>query len=312
MRPAVQENIELASYTTFKIGGNARYFVEVKSTEELKAALAWAEQKKQPVFVLAGGSNLIISSKGFAGLVIKVDLRGYDLNAPLLSAFTGATMGELVDVTTKAGLAGLEWAGGLPGTLGGAIRGNAGAFGGEIKDCIESVTTINVQSGKLAVWPNQDCLFDYRESRFKSDRSEVIISAVMKLKPGSAKELETIAADHVAFRANRHPLEYPNAGSIFKNTPLEKVPVKWLERNFKDFVKNDPFPIVPSGKIIEDAGLRGFKKGKLEVSQKHANYIVNLGGATAEEVVELIKYIQQTVKTKFGIELEVEPELVGF
>ncbi len=304
----LQENIPLKDYATFKVGGPARFFVRVETASDLHDALQLARAKDWPIFVLAGGSNVIFPDEGFPGLVILIAIQQLDIVGEKLTAGAANMMSELVDASVGAGLAGLEWAGGLPGTFGGAIRGNAGAFRGEIKDVVESVTSVEHQSGRLITRSLEDCDFGYRNSIFKH-KGEVIISAILHLKPGDTSELRAIADQRIAFRQERHPLEYPNVGSIFKNTPVEKVPERW-QAHFHDFIKVDPFPIVPSGKIIEDADLKGFQIGDAQVSDKHANYIVNRGKATATDVVALIDHVQETVRNRFGVELETEPEIV--
>lgn len=307
----IQENVALAPFTTFKVGGLARYFVTVRSVEELQEALQQARQQEWPIFILAGGSNLIISSVGFAGLVIHVQIVSHAVENNHLTSGAATLMSTLVDESITAGLAGLEWAGGLPGTFGGAIRGNAGAFGGEMKDVVETVTTVNHHTGELRQWTNADCQFEYRGSIIKREPHEVIIEATLSLEPGNKEQLRATADDHIRYRQEKHPLEFPNAGSVFKNTPVESVPPSALPQ-FEPFIKTDPFPVVPTAKIIAEAGLAGLKVGNAEVSTKHTNYIVNRGQATGEEIIELIKQVKQKVEEKFGITLEVEPELVGF
>jgi UDP-N-acetylmuramate dehydrogenase len=304
----VQENVPLKDYSTFRIGGSARHFMKAATHDELREALNLASQNNWPIFILAAGSNIIFPDEGWPGLVIFVDIKFLKIHGEELAAGAANMMSELVDASVEAGLQGLEWAGGLPGTFGGAIRGNAGAFRGEIKDTILTVTSIECRTGREITRTNKDCEFGYRDSIFKR-RDEVIVSATLKLAKGDATELRRIADSRIAFRKDRHPLEYPNVGSIFKNTPLERVPEHWLT-HFHDFIKVDPFPIVPTGKIIEDAGLKGYRVGDAEVSEKHANYIVNRGEASAADVVSLIEHIRQTVRDRFQIELETEPEIV--
>lgn len=307
----IQENVALAPYTTFHVGGPARRFVTVKNLEELQEAIDQANEFGWPIFVLAGGSNLIISSAGFDGLVIHAQLISHGLDGQKLMSGAATSMAALVDASIEAGLAGLEWAGGLPGTIGGAIRGNAGAFAGEIKDVAEHVTSVDTRSGKVITRSNEQCQFSYRDSIFKKNGHEVIVSASLGLKPGDKEELRKIADEHIQYRQDRHPLEHPNAGSIFKNTPVEKIPAEHLPQ-FQAVVKNDPFPVVPTAKIIADAGLAGLSVGDIQVSTKHTNYMVNLGSGTGEQIVALIREVKSRIKTKFNIELEVEPELVGF
>lgn len=306
----VQENVPLAPHTTFKVGGPARYFARAATRRELGELLIHAHQQGWPIFVLAGGSNLIISSKGFAGLVIHVDINSYAIDGQTLCSGASTTMKQLVDASIAAGLGGLEWAGGLPGTLGGAIRGNAGAFGGEMKDVVQSVTAIDIATGQETTRSAKDCAFEYRGSLFKH-HPEIIVSATLSLRPGRQDALRAAADEHIRYRQEKHPMDLANAGSVFKNTPVENVPAKTLPQ-FEGSIKTDPFPVVPTAKIIADAGLQGLRVGDAQVSEKHTNYIVNLGNATGEEVVELIAQVKAAVKKRFGIVLEVEPELVGF
>jgi UDP-N-acetylmuramate dehydrogenase len=304
----IEENVSLKEFTTFKVGGPARYFTTVHSKEQLIEVLTNAKQKGWPIFVLAGGSNVIFPDAGYAGLVILLAIESLVFEENRLTAGAATPMSQLVEDSVGRSLAGLEWAGGLPGTFGGAIRGNAGAFRGEMKDVVASVTSIQHQTGQLVTRTAAECQFGYRDSIFKHTE-EVIIKATIELRPGDPAELRAAVDKKIAFRHERHPMEYPNVGSIFKNTPLANVPETSLE-HFKDFIKVDPFEIIPSGKVIEDAGLKGYQIGDAQVSEKHANYIVNLGHATATDIVALIEHVQSTVRARFGIELETEPEIV--
>lgn len=306
----IQENIPLAPLTTFKAGGPARYFARIASVAQLQEAISYSQEKKLAFFILAGGSNLIISRRGYSGLVLHMAIDYYHLNNQQLTAGASTSIAKLVNVSIDQSLAGLEWAGGLPGSFGGAIRGNAGAFGGEMKDVISSVKSINLETGQEAIRSNAECLFGYRDSLFKH-RPELIVEATVELKPGEHPALRAAADSHIQYRQDKHPMEFPSAGSIFKNTPVERVPKDVLPQ-FQANVKTDPFPVVPTAKIIADAGLEGLRVGDAQVSEKHTNYIVNLGNATGEEIVELITQVKAAVKKKFGISLEIEPELVGF
>lgn len=306
----LKENIALAPLTSFKVGGLAKYFVQVTTVEELLRALELAKKNDWPIFVLAGGSNLIVSDRGFEGLVIAIGITGWQLEGDLLTSAPSTSMAELVNASIDKGLAGLEWAGGLPGSFGGAVRGNAGCFGAEMKDIITSVRSVNIETGETVTRTHDDCQFEYRGSYYK-DHPEIIVSATMQLHPGDKVKLRQLADEHIAYRQNRQPLEYPNAGSIFKNIPLEKVPKEYLPL-FADAIKNDPFPIVPSAKIIAVAGLKGMRVGDAQLSEKHSNYIINLGHAKANDIVTLIEKIKDEIKTKYQIDLDVEPQLVGF
>ncbi len=307
----IEENVPLAPLTTFKIGGPAKYFTEVKTEAELLKALELARKNSWPIFILAGGSNLIVSDNGFDGLVINLELGTSDLELDngQLVASASVSMERLVNESIASGLAGLEWAGGLPGSFGGAVRGNAGCFGAEMKDIVTSVTSINIETGDKITRSHDDCQFEYRGSYYKY-HPEIIVSATVQLQPGDKTELRRIADEHIQYRLARQPLEYPNAGSIFKNIPLELVPKEHLPL-FADAIKDDPFPIVPTAKIIAVAGLKGMRVGDAQLSMKHSNYIVNLGQATSDDVAELIKQIQLSIKSSYQIDLEVEPQFVA-
>lgn len=301
----------LAPLTNFKIGGPAKHFVSVKTEAEVLEALELARNNSWPVFILAGGTNLIVSDNGFDGLVIYLKTENWKLkiDQQLLTASASALMAELVNQSIEAGLAGLEWAGGLPGSFGGAIRGNAGCFGAEMKDIITEVTSVNIETGDKVTRNHDDCQFEYRGSYYKY-HPEIIISATVQLQPGDKTELRRIADEHIQYRQDRQPLEYPNAGSIFKNVPLERVPKEHLPL-FADAIKDDPFPIMPTAKIIAVAGLKGMRVGDAQLSEKHSNYIVNLGQAKASDIVALIEKIKAEIKSQYQIDLEVEPEIVA-
>ncbi len=302
--PSIKKNILLKKHTTFKIGGPAEYFLITKEKKDLVKGIEIAKKLKLPVFVLGGGSNLLVSDNGFKGLVIKIQSAKWSLKLKnIVTSETGVEMKNLVDFSVKKGLAGLEWAGGLPGTLGGAVRGNAGAFGGEIKDSILQVEALdnNLKFRKLS---NKQCQFSYRSSIFKK-KNWVVLSATIKFKKGDKKIIQDIAKSHIQYRKEKHPLEYPNAGSVFKNVDFNEIPPK-IQKLFLDKVKKDPFPIVPSAWFIIGAGLMGKKIGQAQISKKHSNYMVNLGGAKAKDVLKLIEFVKKAVKKKYGITLEQE------
>ncbi len=296
----------LARYSNFKIGGPARYFFAPKSLTELQAGLKEAARRKLKVLTLGGGTNFLFHDQGWEGLVVMPRFRKLAVLGNRVEAGAGAAMSELVAFSAKKKLSGLEWAGGLPGTVGGAIRGNAGCFGGETKDSLEEVRSLDVRTGKLRVRSRRACGFGYRASVFKkNDRKEVIVSAVFRLAPGDSKTVRASINEKIRFRKERHPLEYPNIGSIFKNVPLAQVPPA-KRRRLARVVKTDPFPVVPAAYLISEAGLKGVTKGGAMVSPKHPNFIVNALGASAEDVRTLIALVKKRVKTRFGIKLEEE------
>ena len=308
--PNVKKNIFLCLHTTFKIGGAAEYFLIATKEKEIMHAIKTAKGLKIPIFVMGGGSNLLVSDKVIKGLVVKNQVREpmVLMKNDIIEAPAGIVLGKLVDFSINKSLQGLEWAGGLPGTFGGAIKGNAGAFGGEIKDSILEVQALD-NNLKLRKLTNKQCQFSYRSSIFKQE-NWVVLSASVKLIKGDKRKIEEISNSHISYRKEKHPLEYPNAGSIFKNVDFKKIPVKF-QKLFLDKVKKDPFPIVPSAWFIIGAGLVGKKIGKAQISEKHSNYIVNLGGAKAKDVLKLIDLVKQKVKKKYNIELETEVQIIG-
>ncbi|MDP3762857.1 MAG: UDP-N-acetylmuramate dehydrogenase, partial [bacterium] len=264
--PGLKKNVPLAGYTTFKIGGPAKYFFTARSGEDAARAIRTAGKYRLPFFILGGGSNLLLSDKGFSGLVIKLQATDYKLQTTCLYAEAGVSFATLVRESGKRGLAGLEWAGGLPGTLGGAIRGNAGAFGGETKDSLLWVEALD-KNLRLRKFTRAQCEFGYRTSVFKK-RGWIILSAAVELKKGDKAKIQSVASDHIKSRKKRGPLEYPNAGSIFKNCELKKAPLKARER-FAEVIKTDPFPVIPAAAVIAAAGLIGLRVGQAQVSAKH-------------------------------------------
>ena len=320
----IKENVSLSEYSNYKIGGRAKYFFEAKSVKDLKEAILWAKANKQKVFVLGGGTNLLFSDKGYNGLVLKVSINHLTSKGLCVRAGAGVQIEDLLKFSVKKKLSGLEWAGGLPGTLGGAIRGNAGAFKGEIKDNIESVESFNVKTLKVTVCKNKACQFSYRASFFKKkDGDYIITGAVIKLKRGNPKDIQASVQDKIDFRKSRHPLEYPNSGSVFKNIPLSQM-VKENTLEYRESarqssfslrgitvpVKNDPFPVIPTAFLISAAGLKGTQVGGAMISTKHPNFIVNVKYAKAKDVLALIKLVKSTLERKFGITVEEEVQIV--
>lgn len=306
--PGTKRNVPLAPHTTFKIGGKARYFFIAKDTKSIIDATAAARSLKVPFFVLAGGSNVLISDKGFDGLVIKIQNTKHKIQGMNVYAEAGVDFPALVKETGKRGLAGLEWAGGLPGSVGGALRGNAGAFGGEVKDTIVSVTALDTK-GNVKTLSRKQCRFSYRNSFFK-EKNWIVLSCMFRLKKGNKKTIQAAAKDHIRYRKERHPLEYPNAGSIFKNCDFKKFSKK-LQKELSPVVKVDPFPVVPTAYLIAQAKLKGLCVGKAEVSRKHPNYMVNRGGAKAKDVLVLIEKVKRRIKKKFSVALQQEVQYVS-
>lgn len=313
----ILENIPLKAHSNYMIGGVARYFCAARGLHDVSHAAGFAREKKLPIFILGGGTNILFGEEGFKGLVLKPDIRFISASDALpetVSVTTGAgvPVSDLLAFCAVRGYSGLEWAGGLPGTIGGAIRGNAGAFGGEMKDSVTDVASFVVEGADRPIIKrtNAECAFDYRDSVFKrTNGKEIIISATFSLVRGLPDAVRHAIHSKIAWREARQPLEYPNVGSIFKNVAWEKIPAELREReDIKKHMKTDPFPVIPAAFLIDQAGLKGISYGGAMVSQKHPNFIVNAGMAEGAHVRCLIDLVKHEVHAKFGIVLEEEIE----
>ena len=322
--PKFQENISLAAFSHYKIGGPAAFFFEAKNGKEVAWAVKEAKARKLPIFILSGGTNLLIGDDGFQGLVLRPDIQTLKANKNTVTVGAGVSMAKLLDFTVKKSLSGLEWAGGLPGNLGGAVRGNAGCFGGEIKDSTASVTSFNIKTMKVSTRTVARCEFAYRDSIFKKKKGEeIILEATFSLKKGSAKAIAQSIKEKINYRKKNHPLEYPNIGSTFKNIPL-RILHKEKSKEYQNAlaggtlafkgssftVKTDPFPVISAAKLISESGLRGVSYGGAMFSTKHPNFIVNVLNAEAGHVKNLILLAKSEVHKKFGVHLEEEVQII--
>ena len=306
----IQKNIPLAPYTTFKIGGPAKFFVEAKSESDIADSIDYAKNNNKDFFIFSGGSNLLVSDNGLDGLAIKISNSSIEIKDREVFCGAGTSLSQLAMETAKNNLGGLEWAAGIPGTVGGAIAGNAGAFGGEISDNLIEVKTLSVEEGKLMTFEKKDCDFGYRNSLFKKNSGKfILISAVFDLEAGKREESEKKIGDIIKKRKEKQP-RYPSAGSFFKNPVVNKEEIiNKFERDTGLKIKDDK---IPAGWLIEEVGLKGKKIGGAKVSEKHSNFIINTGNATAEDVIILSSLIKAKVRDRFGIQLEEEVKLVGF
>lgn len=307
----IEKNVDLAPQTTFKIGGKADYFVQINNSDELKEAIVFAREKEIETFILAGGSNVLISDTGFRGLVIKMNIDEIEILGNKISCSAGARLSKLVKFSIENSLTGLEWAAGIPGTVGGAIRGNAGAFSGEMKDSIEEVEILDLTDEGLEIKKikRENFNFGYRDSLVKNNKNLVILSAIFSLKKGDKKESEILAKEIIKKRIFNQPSDF-SAGSFFKN-PLIKDSqiIEKFEHDKEVKMRGDK---LPAGWFIEDLGLKGKKIGGAQVSEKHANFIINTGKARAEDVIILSSFLKQKVRDSFGVQLEEEVMRVGF
>ena len=296
------ENEPMNKHTSFKVGGPARYFVKAESLDDLKKALDLAREKGIPFFILGNGTNLLVSDKGFDGVIITLagDFSSIeDLGNGAFKVGAAIPLGRFARSVLKQGFAGIHKLAGIPGTLGGAIYMNAGAYGQEIGTSCTQVTVLD-SDGNIREFAASECGFGYRQSIFQKNNA-IILSATFLLPTAASlgkttADLEAELAECMAKRKASQPLNMPNAGSTFKRLSVGAA--------------DTPAQIAP-GYYIEQAGLKGYRIGDAEVSTVHANFIVNAGGATASDIKQLSEFVQQKVTEKFGIELHREIILLG-
>jgi len=299
-----QENVPLKKYTTFKIGGPTRYFFIAKTKQALLKAVKEAGKRQLPLFILGGGSNLLVSSKGFKGLVIKIENCKLKIENCKIVAEAGTSLSQLVNFALKNGLTGLEWAAGIPGTVGGAVFGDAGAFSKSMRDVISSVEIFDAKRNLIRKLKNKECRFGYRQSIFKTlhqskarcrtgpepkqsfwfreNPNFIILSCELKLNKRDKSEIKKEMRGYLDYRDIFHP-KTPSAGSIFMN------PRGYAARE-----------------LIDICGLKGKRIGGAQISHLHSNFIVNLGKGTSQNVLDLIKLIKKTVSRKFKIKIKEE------
>jgi len=303
------KNKELVDYTSFKIGGKARYFVEIENLEDLEKFLNF--NFKDKIFILGGGTNILINN--FDGIVLKPNFKHIEkVEEGVLKVGASNLVSEVLDYAIKMGYQGLEWAGGLPGTIGGAVEGGVGCFGGEFKNLVLEIEALNLKSGEYKIFKKEECEFEYRNSFFKKNKDWLIVSAKLIFNPkGESENIKRITEEKIKYRKLKHPIEYPNAGSVFKNYPFFTAPKKIQELALeKNKVKNDPFPVIPMAFLISEAGLAGKRIGDAQISLKHANFIINLGKAKFEDVLSLIDFTKKTLQDKFEINPELEIRII--
>ena len=275
-------------HTSFRIGGPADYFLLPSTAEEVKKILEICKEKELPYFILGNGSNLLVSDEGYCGVIIQLyrNYGGITVEGTDIRAGAGALLSQIASAAKNASLTGFEFAGGIPGTLGGAVVMNAGAYGGEMKDVLKEVTVMTEQ-GEIMTIPAEKLEMGYRTSLVKK-AGYLVLEAVISLKAGDVEEIKAIMKDLTEKRVSKQPLEYPSAGSTFKRP----------EGYF-------------AGKLIMDAGLRGYQVGGAQVSEKHCGFVINKGNATAADVCGLMKDVQEKVQEQFGVTLEPEVKFLG-
>ncbi len=303
----VQENLPLAPTTTFKIGGEAQYFVDVRSESEVHEAIAWAKEREVRLVVLSGGSNVLVPDGGLDALVMRMSGDVYECTDGIVDAWAGTNLLALIQAMGRLGYGGWEKLAGIPGSVGGAARGNAGAFGPEIKDFVVAVRAIHSKTGETKEFVNTECDFSYRHSFFKDNREWIITRVQVRLAQGQPEKIAASIAETIAERERRHLQNVQAAGSFFMNpvAPDEIVALFEAEKGVKSREGR-----VPAGWLIEKAGMKGARVGGAIASLQHPNYIVNEGTATAHDVRNLAQQIKMEVFNQFGIELQEEAALL--
>ncbi len=283
------ENVSLKNYTTYKVGGIASRMVYPKNTEQLITLLKWCRSKKVKHLVLGNGSNTLFSDQPYEGVIIKLDeMNQLSIENHRVVVGAGFSLMRLSLLTAKKSLSGLEFAAGIPGTIGGAIYMNAGAYKSDMGYIVSEVKVLTPDY-KVITMVNRECQFHYRSSFFQKHKDYIVLEATIKLKPGDRSTIDAILKERKQRRLETQPLEYPSAGSVFRNPP-------------------DLF----AGKMIEDLGLKGLTKGGAQVSNKHANFIINFKNASSQDIMDLITFIQDTVLENYGIKLHVEQEFINW
>ena len=279
----------MRKHTNFKIGGNADVFVIAKNIEEIKCVIKFSKENNILLTILGNGSNVLVSDKGIRGIVLQVGTKEIKIEKQknaLVEVEAGVMLGALAQVLLKQSISGFEFAAGIPGSIGGAIRMNAGAYGGEMKDIVKDVTVLN-EKGEISVLTNEECEFSYRHSRF-TDSKEIVIKVTLKLPLGNEAEIKAKMDEYDQSRREKQPLNLPSAGSTFKRG--------------SDFITE---------KLIDECGLNGYTSGDAQVSTLHAGFVVNLGNATAQDVLNVVNHVKQVVLEKTGKQIELEVELLG-
>lgn len=281
-------NEPMSRHTTFRVGGEARYLVRISSSEQIRKIIPYLKEVEMPYFVLGNGSNLLVGDKGYEGVILQIGSKMSHIQAEgsLIKAGAGALLTQVAKCAMENGLTGLEFASGIPGTIGGGVVMNAGAYEGEMAQVVEQVSVISDQ-GEILVLDKDTMEFGYRTSAIKK-RPFIVLEVALRLEQGNKGEIAAKMEELTRRRREKQPLEYASAGSTFKRP----------EGYF-------------AGKLIMDAGLRGYSIGDARVSEKHCGFVINTGNATAADVAEVIREVQERVKEKFGVTLETEVIFLG-
>lgn len=285
----IRYNEEMKNHTTMKVGGACDCLVMPESIEEIENIIKYAKDNNITYYIIGNGSNLLVLDEGIRGLVIKIANKfcNVEVKDNVLIAQSGVSMPKLSQIAKKNVLTGLEFACGIPGTVGGCVSMNAGAYGSEMVNVVDKVTYID-ENGKIKTILKKDMDFSYRHSIFSDNPDYIILSVYFKLEHGNLEDITRVMNENTLARRTKQPLEYPNFGSVFKRPEGYFV-----------------------GKLVDDSGLRGKTIGGVQVSTKHTGFMVNIGNATCKDVLDLIKLVQETVFEKFGVHLNTEVKIIG-
>lgn len=277
----------MKNHTSFKIGGPAVAVVLPDTVEAIQTIIRWLEESRTRHYIMGNGTNILFPDEGYDGIVVKIadQFSAVRIEGDTVYAEAGALLSRVSKIAGRAALSGLEFASGIPGTIGGAVVMNAGAYGGEMKDVVRSVTVID-QKGKVLTFEGEALAFGYRTSRVKEE-GYTVLSTVMALTPGDRALIQETMDTLTDKRTTKQPLHLPSAGSTFKRPPGHYA-----------------------GKLIEDAGLKGLTYGGAQVSEKHSGFVVNIGNATCHDVLTLMRLVQETVYERFGVRLEPEVKII--
>ncbi|MEE1312910.1 MAG: UDP-N-acetylmuramate dehydrogenase [Lachnospiraceae bacterium] len=281
-----QEPMKL--HTTFKVGGPVDVFVKPESVEQIKEVMKAANEFQIPVYIIGNGSNLLVGDKGYRGVIIQIykNMNQIQCQGNEITAQAGALLSTIAKLALEQELGGFEFASGIPGTLGGAVTMNAGAYGGEMKQVLKSAVILT-KEGEVKTLTTEELKLGYRKSII-IDEDYIVLEAVIELTPDAKEEIQEKMNEYALARRTKQPLEYPSAGSTFKR------PTGYF-----------------AGKLIDDAGLRGFSYGGAQVSEKHCGFVINKGDATAKDIVTLMKMVNEKVMNQFGVSLEPEVKMIG-
>lgn len=284
----IYTNEPMKKHTTFRVGGEADFFVVPNTKEEIRKIVALCKEMDMPYYILGNGSNLLVGDQGYRGVIIQIykEMNTIQIEENEIKVQAGALLSKIGNVALEAGLAGFEFAAGIPGTIGGAVVMNAGAYGGEMKDVLKEVTVLTPE-GEILVLAKEELELGYRTS-IVAKKNYIVLDATIVLRKGDKETIKARMDELRVQRTTKQPLEYPSAGSTFKRP----------EGYF-------------AGKLIQDAGLRGFQVGGAQVSEKHCGFVINKENATAADVLALINQVSAIVKEKFGVELELEVKRLG-